>query len=193
MDVRMTEDLEAIREFIARSVKEGFDSVHDIVESATHYAYEVHNRDAVRSVIKQMTAELVAAHRSEQTEWEASTDCDRLNSAFAELNRRGIVARQNFSCCVNCGFTEIWDEVDQDEKQHPVIGYVFYTVQSTEHVIMSGQLQMAYGSIEEDESVLRKVANSVVAELRRAGLNAAWGGTTEHPIVVEGIVWRRRR
>jgi hypothetical protein len=32
-----------------------------------------------------------------------------------------------------------------------------------------------------------------VAELRRAGLNASWGGTTAHPIVVEGIVWRRRR
>jgi hypothetical protein len=36
------------------------------------------------------------------------------------------------------------------------------------------------------------VANKIVAELRKVGLNASWGGTDSHPIVVEGLVWRRR-
>ena len=79
--------------------------------------------------IKWLTAELIAAHRSDQAEWGASTDCDRLDEAFAALNRQGIVARQDFSCCNNCGFTEIWDEVEEAEKQQPIEGYVFYHLQ----------------------------------------------------------------
>jgi len=34
-----------------------------------------------------------------QREWPSVTDCDRLDRAFADLNGRGIVARQNFACC----------------------------------------------------------------------------------------------
>jgi hypothetical protein len=52
---------------------------------------------------------------------------------------------------------------------------------------------MAYGCIEEDDAALVRVANKFVTELRRVGLDAKWGGTDRHPIVVDGIVWRRRR
>jgi len=52
---------------------------------------------------------------------------------------------------------------------------------------------MAYGCIEEDPDAFQRVGNKIVSELRRVGLNASWGGTAGHPIVVEGIVWRRRR
>lgn len=59
--------------------------------------------------------------------------------------------------------------------------------------VESGQLLMAYGSVEDDAEAFQRVANRVVAELRRVGLNASWHGTEGHPIVVDGIVWRRRR
>jgi hypothetical protein len=52
---------------------------------------------------------------------------------------------------------------------------------------------MAYGSVEDDRETFQRVGNTIVAELRRVGLNASWGGTAGHPILVEGIVWRRRR
>lgn len=52
---------------------------------------------------------------------------------------------------------------------------------------------MAYGSVEEDPEAFLGVANKIVAELCNAGLNASWGGTDRHPIVVDGLVWRRRR
>ncbi len=55
------------------------------------------------------------------------------------------------------------------------------------------RLLIAYGCVEEDHAVFVRVANTIVAELRRAGLDASWGGTGYHPIVVNGIVWRRRR
>jgi hypothetical protein len=189
----MDEALKDLRSFIAYGVREGFESIHEIVENASTYAYEKHGRDDLQSDIKRITAELLAAHRAEQAGWEASTDCDHLDEAFAALNRQSIVARQDYSCCNNCGFTEIWDEVEEEEKRQPVEGYVFYHLQATETAIKSGQLLMAYGCVEDDTEAFHRVANKIVAELRRVGLNASWQGTAGHPIVVDGIVWRRRR
>jgi hypothetical protein len=189
----MAEALDDLREFIAHRVREGFESVHEIVENAHDWAYEKYQRDDLLPKIKRITSELLAAHLAEQAGWGATTDCDRLDQAFAALNRQGIVARQDFSCCNNCGFTEIWDEVEETEKQQPVEGYVFYHLQCTEEAIKTGQLLMCYGCVEDDPEALQRVGLKIVSELRRVGLNASWGGTIAHPIVVEGMVWRRRR
>jgi hypothetical protein len=62
--------LEDLRRFIAYRVREGFRSVHDIVENATSYALETHGRDDLQPVIKRFVAELLAEHRAEQSGWE---------------------------------------------------------------------------------------------------------------------------
>lgn len=180
-------------EFIKQRVREGFEPPHKIIENAQHWAYEKHGRNDLLIEIKRLTAESLADHQAEQAGWGPTTECDRLDLAFAALNSQGILARQDFSCCNNCGFTEIWDEVEEEEKERPVGGYVFYHLQCTEYAIKTGQLLMAYGCLEEDQDAFLAVANKIVAELREAGLNASWGGTNEHPIVVDGITWRRRR
>jgi hypothetical protein len=189
----MVQGLDDLREFIAHRVREGFESAHEIIENAQNWACEKCGRDDLLPEIKRLTAEALAVHQAEQAGWGPTTDCDRLDSAFAALNAQGIVARQDFSCCNNCGFTEIWDEVEKEERQHPVEGYVFYHLQCTERAIETGQLLMAYGCVEEDPQAFLGVANKIVAGLRKTGLNASWGGTAGHPIVVEGLVWRRRR
>jgi hypothetical protein len=185
--------LQDLRSFISYRVREGFESVHEIVENATNYAQEQYGRDDLRPAIKRLTAELLAAHRGEQAGWESPTDCDRLDEAFAALNRQGIVARQDFSCCTNCGHIDIWDEVEKEEERRTVEGYVFYHLQCTERAIESGQLLLAYGSVEQSEEALARVATKVVQELRGVGLNATWPGDGRYPIVVDGLVWRRRR
>ena len=189
----MAEALDDLRAFIAYRVREGFESAHQIVENAHDWAYDKYERDDLLPEIKRLTAELIAANRAEQAEWGASTDCDRLDEAFAALNSEGIVAKQDFSCCNNCGFIEIWDEVEEAEKLQPIEGYVFYHLQATELAINTGKLLMAYGCVEEDPEAFQRVGRTIVAELQRVGLYAAWGGTAGHPIVVEGMVWRRRR
>jgi hypothetical protein len=189
----MDKVLADLRSFIAFSVQEGFDSIHEMMENAQHYALERHGRDDLQLEIKRIVAELLTAHQTDQSHWESPTDCDRLDEAFAALNRQGIVARQNYSCCNNCGFTEIWEEVQQEEAHQPVEGYVFYHLQCTQRAIKSGQLLLAYGCVDEDEASLIRVANKIVAELRRVGFDADWKGTADYPIVVNGIEWRKRR
>jgi hypothetical protein len=185
--------LDDLRSFIAYRVLEGFESEAEIVENASNYACETHDRDDMGSAIRQLTAEALAAHLAEQVNWPTPTDCDRLDEAFAALERRRIVARQDFSCCTNCGHTDIWDEIVKELESQPIEGYVFYHFQCTERAIESGELLLAYGALDEGEEELTRVANAVVAELRRAGLDARWEGDPCCPIIVEGIVWRRRR
>lgn len=189
----MDEVLEALRSFIAFRIREGFESAHEVVENATNYALEEYGREDLQPAIKRITAKLLSAHRAEQASWESATDCDRLDEAFGALDQQGIVARQDFSCCTNCGHTDIWDEIAQVEQHRPVEGYVFYHPQCTERAIKSGQLLLAYGCKEDDSEALARVANKVVEELRRVGLDAKWQGNAGYPIVVDGIDWRRRR
>jgi len=188
----MDKILADLAEFIMVRVRDGFEPAHEIIENAQRRACAKHNRDDLLIEIKRLTGESLAVYQAEQAGWGPTTDCDRLDSAFETLNAHGIVARQNFSCCNNCGFTEIWDEVEEEEKKRPVEGYVFYHWQCTEQAIKTGQLLMAYGCVEESQDAFLAVANKIVAELRKVGLNASWGGTDGHPIVVEGIEWRRR-
>jgi hypothetical protein len=189
----MSKAFEDLRSFIAARVREGFDSVHEIVEHATRYAEENLGRQDLAREIRRLTAELLAEHETEQSDWPSPADCDRLNEAFATLNDQGIVARQDFSCCNNCGFGEIWAEVEKEERLRPVEGYVFYHLQATRRAVETGRLLIAYGSLGERLEDMQRVASQVVAELRRVGLDASWEGTERHPIVVSGIVWRRRR
>src|SRR5688500_8285088 len=101
----MADILEDLRAFITYRVREGFESAHEVVENAHDWSYGKYELDLLPE-IKRLTAQVLAAHQQEQAGWGPTTDCDRLDRAFAALNAQGVVARQDFSCCNNCGFTE---------------------------------------------------------------------------------------
>jgi hypothetical protein len=86
-----------LRERIAAAVAEGFSTRGKIVDDFTELAEADYNRDDLDTVIEQLTDEAIAAHRSRQSEWTEPTDCDRLDQAFADLEERGVVARQHFT------------------------------------------------------------------------------------------------
>jgi hypothetical protein len=182
-----------LRSFITHQVEEGFDSPHDIIENASDLAIERHGREDLKPQIKRFTLDQITRRQRQQADWETSTDCDRLDRAFDALNQSDIVARHNFSCCTNCGHTEIWDEIHNAEQHRPVEGYVFYHFQCIEHAMKSGQLMLAYGTVHDDPASLTAVVSKILAELRRAGLDPTWQGTADYPIVLQNFVWRRRR
>src|SRR5262249_15271978 len=99
-----------VREHIARAVREGFDGEEDIVERAAEDA-EDERGGGPGAGTGQVTPERLAPHRAEQAGCPPPPDCDRLDAAFAAMQRRGVIARQNFSCCSNCGHGEMWGEM----------------------------------------------------------------------------------
>ncbi|WP_127505739.1 DUF6891 domain-containing protein [Actinoplanes solisilvae] len=124
-----------------------------------------------------------AAHLEKQAGWPERTDSDRLTAAFHSLDAAGIVAREDFSCCQNCGVTEIRDETTDGASR----GYVFYHGQDALSAAEGLDIWLAYGGRDAEQ-----IAHEIVEALRAEGLTVQWDGTVGLRIHVT-LRWARRR
>ncbi|WP_036922558.1 DUF6891 domain-containing protein [Propionicicella superfundia] len=85
-------------------------------------------------------AAVLDARRQQQSAWPDVRSA--LTAAFSELGSLGVVARENFSCCGNCGTDEIWGERDGAGTAR---GYVFYHMQDADRLIEDRQTYVNYG------------------------------------------------
>jgi hypothetical protein len=130
---------------------------------------------------------------AEQARWVGTSDADRLQDAFDELNQQTIFARMNFECCGTCAGYLLWDKIKPAHLE--LTGYVYFNTQSAERILSERQVGLAYGSFVpigapgEDEAD-DAVATLILATLRARGLQARrqgrWG------IEVDLPDWRRR-
>ncbi|MGC4942570.1 DUF6891 domain-containing protein [Kribbella sp. DT2] len=182
-----------LREQVELWVRPGFLGRADVLE----YARDFRDDDQVPvddQDLEQLVEDVWQARLAEQASWPASTDADRVAAAFAELDANGVVARMNFTCCQNCGVTEIDDERPDDR---PSSGYVFFHQQDAERLAEEpAQLYLAYGTLdpeqgrvaEQDEAVGRRVQEALLAQ----GLPVEWDGSSTARISVGPLTWRRR-
>lgn len=184
----------ALHDHIQLQVQCGYDDRDTIIESAVDFLRDEYE-DVVelRRLAARLTDSALARHTAEQRTWTHTTDCDKLDEAFAELDRNGIVARQHFTCCQTCGYTEIGYEIDDALEYRPVRGYVFYHKQDTEHVVGNDRLYLAYGSLNGTDEDGVAIGHEVVGVLRRYGLSVEWNGLIQKRICIKNIHWQRRR
>jgi hypothetical protein len=183
-------DLEA---FIGRLVAAGFETPEEILRAAEDYIADDLDQRRIDVVSGPMLERALAAHAAAEKAWPALTDCDRLDAAFAALERKGVIARQNFSCCGNCGSSEIWDEVDAArDAGDPAHGYAFFHMQDTERAVDDGGLYLNYGAVDEGEEAALSVGHEIVTAVEAAGLKADWDGSWDQRIHVS-LDWKRRR
>jgi hypothetical protein len=188
----LDEILQDLRSHIRQKVSAAFDDEEDILQSSVDYLAgesDQADEETLRLYAQGYLKEELDRHRAQQGTWPAKTDCDRLNSAFAELDQSGIVARQNFTCCQNCGNHEIGDEIKSaKEKGITPIGYTFYHMQDTEGAVNGSGLYLAYAG--KTDAVA--VANQIIHTLKRHGLEPKWDGNLDTRIFVP-LDWKRRR
>ena len=140
-----TSPVDEMRQYIRRQVAAGYLDADEVEQSAIDcFVARPRRQHLDPALLKRIagveTDKAFAAQLDAQRQWPAVTDCDRLDHAFADLNRRGIVARQNFACCYNCGHAEIGEEVDDGrESGTKVIGYTFFHSQGTEGAVAYGR------------------------------------------------------
>ncbi|XVS64614.1 DUF6891 domain-containing protein [Actinosynnema sp. CA-299493] len=183
-----------VEEYARGVVHGGFTSLDDAVEDvAEHFEGEEHPLTpvAARALVERVWRERAA----EQEGWPESTGVDRLFAAFDALDRGGIVARADFTCCQTCGHAEIGDEAGEGAR-----GYVFFHRQDTESAVAGGGVWLAYGSFGDpaglepvdhaaaDEAVGREV----VAALTASGLPVEWNGSARTRIQVGPMPWQKR-
>lgn len=177
---------------VTAGVRGGFRTREEVLEAAEDRASEAGlDRAAVAAYVDRVWR----ARLDEQRTWPATTDADRLDAAFAELDADGVVARMDFTCCQTCGVTEIDDEVRPGQRP---AGYVFFHQQDSERLDGDdAALLLSYGAFGASdaasyETAALDVGHRVRAALERAGLTVAWSGSTSERIRVTGLDWRRR-
>lgn len=187
------EIVDDLRGLIEAKVYAGFDTRDEMIEQYTDYLYEHGHEEGAAALAARITDEALATHQTRQSTWPDTTDCDRLDAAFETLERRGIVCRQNFSCCGTCGSAEIWDEMKKTyDAGQPVVGYAFFHMQDTESAVKGCGLYLNYGATEEGEDAALAVAQEVVVALNDSGFVTDWNGQWSTRIRV-AIDWKRRR
>jgi hypothetical protein len=141
------EDFDELHDFIRVQVAAGFAPVEEIIDEAVEvFADVTGDHVALVGAARAVAEQALAGHRSHQADWPTTTDCDRLDAAFTDLGRAGILARQHFSCCGTCGADEIREELDQAEKAgQPARGFTFFHIQDTEHAVAGEGLYLSYG------------------------------------------------
>lgn len=185
--------LQEIEDQIRHDVAAGFHDPEEILRNATEVFEDDLPEADLAGHARRCLDEALAAHSAEQARWPERTDCDRLDLAFAALERGGIVMRQNFSCCGTCGSAEIWDEVKAFEASgRRAYGYAFYHMQDTESAVEGYGLYLNYGACEDGEEPALATGRAIVDELARHGLKADWDGTWDQRIAVP-LEWKRRR
>ncbi len=174
-------------------VEAGIVPTEDIIpELLAMYSYEFDLR-TIRPIVTIVANGLLQQHMKQQTLWPETTDCDRLDAAFAELESTGIICRQDFADCTSCGYAEIEDEIKKVKRAgKQVRGFTFFHQQDTEGAVRNGGIHLGYGSLVDDEKADLAIAAEIADTIRRHGLRIDWDNTIKHRIGV-GLDWKRRR
>jgi len=114
------------------------------------------------------------------------TEQELLDECFDKLERDGIVARQNFTCCQSCGLEDIRDEMAEMEAEGTKVrGFVFYHDQDAKDAAEGRGLHLTYGSTSDDEAEDLKIGRRVVEELQSWKFKSTWDGKISSRIHVE--------
>ena len=114
----------------------------------------------------------------------------QLTKAFAAMRKQGLIARQNFSCCLGCAGCELVNEVEvlPATRRAQIKGAVFYTKQQGFEPGKTGTY-LFFGSIETTKVGTvgldtKKVGKLAVQCLKEAGLTVKWNGSPKKSIWV---------
>ena len=174
-----------ITPFVRTRVALGEQPCAAIIEETVDYLVDEADPAAVAAVAWRVAEEAFAAHLAAQATWDDITDSDRLTLGFTALDAAGIVARENFTCCQNCGHSEIGSEAAPGAR-----GYVFYHQQDAERAADGEVLYLAYGGFGATGDA--RVGAEVAEALTRQGLMVDWSGDVTKRIRVPRR-WQRRR
>ncbi|MEU8529551.1 MULTISPECIES: DUF6891 domain-containing protein [Streptomyces] len=182
---------EEIRGVLEDRVREllrcGYDDRERLSEAAEHHLVEGEVRPVTRAQASALVDRLWLERVEEMAGWAGTTDPERVTAAFETLEGAGITARENFTCCRNCGTTEIGGEGEEDAR-----GFVFFHAQCTEGAANGGPLYLLYGGFDGVAETTTAVGREVTDALRGQGLTVEWDGSPESSILVTGLDWRKR-
>lgn len=111
---------------------------------------------------------------------ESTLDMRPLRRAFAEMRKCGILAEEDFLCCMSCGVSEMERMAEQYPADAQPVGYCFFHGQDTDSLLEHGRSMLAFNGF--GDTAGEPVGNIIVGCLKRAGVRVKWDGDTRHRI-----------
>ncbi len=180
------EDEASLLAELRRQLAGGYATLAGLAETAQEHLVRDGHRPVGEEQAKQLADRLWLERVAEQRTWTGETDPERLARAFGALEAAGITARENFTCCRNCGNSEIGAE-DPEAR-----GFVYFHAQSTGRAADGHGLSLHYGGFDGSPETTAAVGHEVAAALRAVGLTVRWDGDPSRAVEVADLDWRRR-
>ena len=185
-----SEDFEYIFDHAHALVRGGYYSQADAVDSLDDWIKDEGLELSAENIIRSE----IDALEKDQTSWPETTDYDRLHEAMLDLEKNGIVAREDFTCCGTCGVAEIGDEIQSfNQNGRTAKGFTFFHQQDTESAVQGYGLYLNYGTAQnggtDDDSV--KIGHEIAQTMKDHGLDVDWDGDLGKRIGVK-LDWKRR-
>jgi len=119
----------------------------------------------------------------------------KLDEAFKELRKAGLIARQAFLCCSRCAGSQLAEDAHKlVEKGKEVVGVVFYHKQDADCLKWEGKTNLRYGQAnyygegKEAQPIGREtkeVGEMVIKALAAAGVRYTWDGNPDKTIELD--------
>ena len=148
--------------------------------------------DADEAFLRAAVGPEFARKAAAEATWPATTDCDRLDAAFAALERRGIIALQNAGYTMSDGMTEVTEALHARGGQAGVRGYCFYHGQDLERAVAGEGIMLAFGSLDDDPTNKRAVGRMIQETMEGSGFMMQWNGDPEQRLNLPSLDWKRR-
>jgi len=129
--------------------------------------------------------------RKQERKWPETTDCDRLDAAFDELNSRLIIAIHNAGYTTSEGHEDV-GEIHATMPPGTYRGYCFYHGQDVERAVAGQGIFLAFGDMRDTEEGKREVAEIIKTTLQSQGFFVEWDGDTNKRIRVPQMIWQRK-
>lgn len=188
-----------IKEIIWSKTWQGFYSKRDIIEHINDNFFDDEKIES--KVLNQAVNQIWDIKREEEKNWPSfkETDFYKLALAFDNLHLSGIIALHNAgytqSDCFDTAM-EVYETVNQSE----IKGYCYYHEQDIERLIPEfnsdvkspekSPLHIGYGTFNDSNSSA-DVAQLIVHELNKYGLNISWNNDINQRIQIHNITWQK--
>ncbi len=177
---------------IAEYVRSGFYDKERITEVFSEELYEPGEIDSAG--LEVTIDNEFAKWNAEKAAWPKITDCDRLDTAFLAISKRGIIALQNAGNTQSIGYEEFLHVYSAAKDRASIAGYCFYHHQDLERAVRGKGLYLAFGPANASDEDARgaEIGRIIREELERAGLKVEWDGTFASRMRITPLTWQKR-
>jgi hypothetical protein len=152
---------------------------------------DILEEDVDEGKLRQLIVEEFSAKLAQELNWPMTTDCDRLDLVFRELNNAKVIALQNAGITMSDGLEDV-GKVHQQKPHGTYQGYCFYHGQDLERAIAGEGLMLAYGDMRDTDDGTAQIAELVIKTLANHGFSSEWEGDIRKRIRIPNILWQRR-